>query len=252
MNMIRNKLKEKDGVSILMGLLYLLVCLMVGTVVLVASTAAAGKLAGQQKSEQDYLTVASAARLVKDRICKLTYTYTVTYKKTDSKPEDTGKLKVSDSSDLPGSPDPVSDPADNQVILKDSLTDLCDILANNMNSDSPSDSDALNNKLKLHTTSFQIKYDITGASDDMKWEIVYGSVSMKVDGRIIVELWLGDPSEDKGTNHMTIEFCPDGPVKQTETKNEEASGVITSTVTDTITCSWPENGCTITRGRGEP
>ncbi len=76
--MIRNKLREKSGASIFMGLMFLLVCAVVGSVALTASTAAAGKLARQRQNEQDYLTVASAARLLKNRVGTLTYTHTVT------------------------------------------------------------------------------------------------------------------------------------------------------------------------------
>ncbi len=61
MNAIRNKLRAKDGASIFMGLMFLLVALILGAVVLAASTASAGKLAEMRKNEQDHLAVASAA-----------------------------------------------------------------------------------------------------------------------------------------------------------------------------------------------
>ncbi len=231
MNMIRNKLREKDGASILMGLLYLLVCMMVGTVVLTAATASAGKLAGQQESEQDYLNVASAARLVKDRICELTYTYET----TDTDPTPTETLAPND-----------------KVILEGEVKGLCGILAESLNKNPAEDpavlQDRLNDKAEA-TKPFQIS-----RSGSTEWGTVYGRVGMKADGRIIVELWLGNKDIDQGNNHMAIEFCPDGPVKETKVENKEApsgGGVVTSTVT-TTTCSWPESGCTITKGRGEP
>lgn len=234
MNMIRNKLREKDGASILMGLLYLLVCMMVGTVVLTAATASAGKLAGQQESEQDYLNVASAAQLVKDRICELTYTYTYETTDTDPTPTPTETLAPND-----------------KVILEGEVKGLCGILAESLNKNPAEDpavlQDRLNNKAEA-TKPFQIS-----RSGSTEWGIVYGRVGMKADGRIIVELWLGDEDIDQGNNHMAIEFCPDGPVKETRVEKEEdpSGGVVTSTVT-TTTCSWPERGCTITKGRGEP
>ncbi len=230
MNMIRNKLREKDGASILMGLLYLLVCMMVGTVVLTAATASAGKMAGQQESEQDYLNVASAARLIKDRICELTYTY----KTTGTDPDPSGELTA----------------ATGDVILKGELEALCGILAESLNTNPAEDpddlQDELNDKAK-EAAPFEIS-----RSGSMEWSTVYGRVGMKADGRLIVELWLGNKDIDQGNNHMAVEFCPDGPVKETRVEKEEdpSGGVVTSTVT-TTTCSWPESGCTITKGRGE-
>jgi len=229
MNMIRNKLRAKNGVSIFMGLIFLMVCLMVGIVVLTAATAAAGKLTEQRKREQDYLTVASAAWLVRDEICKLTYTYT-----KEGETSGSGELTTT-------SPD-------GRVILKDSLKDLCDILAK---ADTEAGMATLQDQLKDKKT-FKIKLSDTST----KWDTVYGSLRMKTDGRIVIGLWLGDEdettddstNEENGNNHMTIEFCPDGPVKETQTVNKEIGGVITPTVTVTTTCSWPEGGCTITNG----
>jgi len=219
MNMIRNKLREKSGVSILMGLLFLLVCLFVGTVALTASTAAAGKLAEQQEREQDYLNVASAARLVKDRICKLTYTYTKSGETLGS-----GTLTTSDAS------------TNNKVILEKELEELCRILMESPGS--------------APEKSFKI--DLSSNSSGVTWETVYGSLSVKEDGRIIVELWLGNEQKDNEDNHnrMEIEFCPDGPVKKTVVNTKESdTGEITKTSITTTTYSWPESGCTITKGK---
>ncbi len=208
MNMIRNKLREKSGVSIFMGLLFLLVCLFVGTVALTASTAAAGRLAKQREREQDYLNVASAARLVKERICKLTYTY------TDGE-SDSGELVASDAS------------TGGKVILKNELKGLCGSLAENSGAD-PSGSP--------EEKSFRIDLSSGSGSPAVEWETVYGSLSVEADGKIIVGLWLGDQAKNNAENHnhMEIEFCPDGPVKKTAT---------------TTTYSWPESGCTITKGK---
>lgn len=233
MNMIRSKLREKNGMSILLGLMFLLVCMMVGTVVLTASTAAAGKMSGQQKSEQDYLTVASAAQLVKDRICKLTYTY----KTGDGSDADFGgRLESSDGE---------------KVILESELKELCETLV-----EKPADGPVTPVVSESTKRSFEISCS-SGAdgagSSDVELDTVYGSLDMKEDGRIIVELWLQDSNEADKNNHnyMTIEFCPDGPVTETTVKNEEdpsGGGVVTSTVT-TKTLRWPESGCTITKGK---
>lgn len=226
MKRIRSKLKEKDGASILMGLLFLFVCVMVGTVVLAASTAAAGKLTGQRKSEQDYLTVASAAHLVKDRICNSTYTY----KKVSGEVPEQG-LEASDGK---------------AVILKEDLEGLCRILAEN------TDASTLQSTLDNAKKTFEVSCAPGAGMSNARCPIVYGCLSMKSDARILVELWLGNQDENKGNNHMAVEFCPDGPVKKTEVESKESGGVVKDVVTVTTTCSWPEGGCTITRGRGKP
>lgn len=223
MSVIRNRLKKKNGASIFMGLMFLLVCVMVGTVVLTASTAAAGKLAEQRKREQDYLNVTSAAHMLKDRISKLTYRYeragsglpTVTLTASDGK----------------------------AVVLEGELKELCNILAE--------DTDPASDPAVPDTSerNFTISLQEGAAPPDRTWEIVYGRLSVKKDGRIFVNLWLGGADEAAGNNPMRLEFCPDGLVKETKvTSTEAADGTITNTTTVTTTCSWPESGCTITKG----
>jgi len=237
MSVIRNKLRGKDGVSIFMGLMFLLVALMVGTVVLTASTASAGRLADMKDYEQDYLNVASAARMMRDRICKLTYTY----KTTDDKLDEGGEtLKDSDGKN---------------IILETELKALCGVLAENQ------DKDDLQSLLDNTGKSFGV---FTIKDTNEKLDTVYGSLSMKADGRIIVGLWLKDENGNR-RNYMEIEFCPDGPVtdrvvvvtdkpvlnedgtQKTDEENNPIYETIT-TVHETTTCSWPESGCTISKG----
>jgi len=228
-----------------MGLMYLMVCLTVGIVVLTASTAAAGKLADLRKREQDYLNVASAARLVRERICALTYTYTATYNNGADEPEvnlDGGAFKT------PGG-EPMDD---SKVILSNELKKLCDILAKSKRPDAsqgPLDTNALQTELDEAETTFQIipQSASGGGSSGTEWT-VYGNLSMKTDGRIIVELWAGDEDKAKGNNHMAIEFCPDGPVETEEKSMVENSATLTKQRKVTTALSWPESGCTITKG----
>lgn len=229
MNVIRNKLRAKDGMSIFMGLMFLLVALMVGAVVLAASTASAGKLAELKKNEQDYLNVASAARMVRDRICALTYT---------CRKEWVNDILTSNETKL--------EPSDNgAVILKSELMSLCGELA---------DEDSA-------PTLGTAEFEITGTDED--WDTVHGNLSMEKDGRIIVELWLKDEEDEKGKsrNLMEIEFCADGPVTSTVVNRYENWGVdnnnnpilisVDVEVIKTTTCSWPLSGCTITKGNYE-
>ncbi len=214
---IRSKLRDKSGVSILMGLIFLLICVMVGTVVLAASTAAAGKLAQQRQSEQDYLNVSSAARLIKDRVCKLTYARIKVDGYLSSE-----TLQVSDGG---------------KMILGSDLKALCGSLGTD----------------GAPWVNAEKKFEISasGGAAPAAWETVYGRLRMEEDGRILVALWLGTEDQDdaENHNHVKIEFCPDGPVSQTEVETEEEDdGSITRTTTVTTTCSWPESGCTITKG----
>ncbi len=223
MNAIQNKLKSKNGASIFMGLMFLLVCVMVGTVVLVAATAAAGKLSEQRKREQAYLNVSSAAQLIKDRICQTKYEHTRVV-----------------GSGTGGGTLTASYPSGGEIVLEEELTTLCNILAENAGEAS----DVRQTKLNEKEAEFVIRFQEDPSASVEELEDVYGSLSMKADGRIFVDLWLGDADEANGNNHMKIEFCPDGPVQKT--KVESVGDVSTTTVT--TTCSWPEGGCTITRG----
>jgi len=222
MSMLWNRLREKSGASIFMGLIFLLVCLTVGTVALTASTAAAGKLAQQRQREQDYLTVASAARLVKKRIGAVSYTHTKTTYSDGRVDEFTRELTPGD------------------VILKKELEEWCQILVENPSS------------LGDTGKPFEINLDSAGGASAVEWKTVYGSLNMKADGRILVELWLGAAAKDdpQNYNRMKIEFIPDGPVIQTEYTSEEPTpGTIVVITTVKTTYSWPEGGCTITKGK---
>ncbi|MBR4474566.1 MAG: hypothetical protein IKS55_13115 [Oscillospiraceae bacterium] len=68
MNRIKKKLNSERGASITYALLIFLVCAVVGSAVLVAGTAAAGRMSEVAKSDQRYYAVTSAARLLKDQI----------------------------------------------------------------------------------------------------------------------------------------------------------------------------------------
>lgn len=81
------KLKSDKGVSILLALFLFLVCAAVGSVVLTAGTAAAGRRARIEATDQKYYGVISAAELFRDKITgvsvtmerKKTETYSTTF-----------------------------------------------------------------------------------------------------------------------------------------------------------------------------
>lgn len=79
---IKSKLQSKRGVSIMLALLLLLVCLLAGVAALTASAANVGRHSYMRDTQQQYLAVSSAARLIKDQLDGLeirgTYIFTAT------------------------------------------------------------------------------------------------------------------------------------------------------------------------------
>ena len=72
--MLKNKLRSRRGASITFALLLFLVCAAIGSAVLVAGTAASGRMADTAKMDQRYYAVTSAAELMKDLIDEKTVT----------------------------------------------------------------------------------------------------------------------------------------------------------------------------------
>ncbi len=64
---MKRKLQSQRGASITFALLIFLVCAVIGSVVLGAGTAAAGRISGLAKSDQRYYSVTSAARLIEEK-----------------------------------------------------------------------------------------------------------------------------------------------------------------------------------------
>lgn len=74
MRSMREKLKSQSGASILMALLFFLLCAMVGASVLMAAASNAGKSRSNRQEQQKYLTLSSAMRLVCDELTGAKYT----------------------------------------------------------------------------------------------------------------------------------------------------------------------------------
>lgn len=67
------KLKSRRGASILMALLFLLVCMMVASSLLMAAVSNGGKTQGDRTEQQKYLTLSSALRLVCGELARMEY-----------------------------------------------------------------------------------------------------------------------------------------------------------------------------------
>ena len=76
------KLKNEQGVTILMALLLVLTAAVVSAVILSAALSAARRVNSDRTAQQNYLAVSSAAELVRDSIDQMRYTETMktTYK----------------------------------------------------------------------------------------------------------------------------------------------------------------------------
>lgn len=72
--MLVRKLKSRRGMSIIMGLLLLLVCVTVGAAALTSAASNAGRHTHMRQDQQRYLAVSSAAQLVRDKLCAGEYT----------------------------------------------------------------------------------------------------------------------------------------------------------------------------------
>ena len=70
MHALKNKIKSRRGASLTFALLLFLVCAVVGSIVLAAGFASAGRLAGLAESEQRYYAVNSAAEYIVSELCK--------------------------------------------------------------------------------------------------------------------------------------------------------------------------------------
>ena len=81
---LKQKLKSQTGASITFALLLFLVCAVVGSVVLTAGTAAAGRLSELAESDQRYYSVTSAAQLLRTMVEGETVTIVKTEKSADA------------------------------------------------------------------------------------------------------------------------------------------------------------------------
>ena len=73
MKSIVRKTKDNSGVTIIMALLFMLVCVLVSTVLLATAGTAARDVRRQKEQQQAYLAVSSAVELIKNDICNCKY-----------------------------------------------------------------------------------------------------------------------------------------------------------------------------------
>ena len=79
MERIAEKLKSKSGVSVVLAMVFLLLCVMVGASVLVAAASNAGRTRSNRQEQQLYLTLSSALQLITEDLTADDTVYTGSY-----------------------------------------------------------------------------------------------------------------------------------------------------------------------------
>lgn len=94
MKELHQKLESQSGASILLALLFLLVCMLAAASVLMAAVSNAGKVQSNYEEQQRYLALSSALRLAAGELEKAEYTgkYTVTTWKEPSEWNEKGEV----------------------------------------------------------------------------------------------------------------------------------------------------------------
>ena len=79
MKQLRKKLNSQRGASILLALLFMLVCVLASASILMAAASNAGKIRSSRREQQRYLTLSSALRMVSGALDGATYMGKYTY-----------------------------------------------------------------------------------------------------------------------------------------------------------------------------
>ena len=66
--MLKRKLRSESGVTLLMALLFFLLCALASSVVISAGSTASGRMAGLEQDQQAFYTVTSAAQVLQEEI----------------------------------------------------------------------------------------------------------------------------------------------------------------------------------------
>lgn len=66
--MLRNRIRSNSGATILLALLFFLLCALAGSIILSAGSAAAGRISGLKETEQSFYSVTSAAQVIREAI----------------------------------------------------------------------------------------------------------------------------------------------------------------------------------------
>lgn len=93
---LTRKLKNDGGVTLVLALVFFLICAVIGSVVLAAATSASGRMAGLVQQQQSYYTVSSAAEYFRDETLSRTVTLNQSAVRENADSTDTEDLKFGD------------------------------------------------------------------------------------------------------------------------------------------------------------
>ena len=125
MSAVKNKIKDRRGASITFALLIFLVCSMVSIAVVVAGSAAAGRMSQRAETDQRYYAVTSAVELLCDDFKGKTVTVEYEKEASASTVPDSA-IFVTDMKDVDNSPLNIA----NYAILEDASKKLVSKIAN--------------------------------------------------------------------------------------------------------------------------
>lgn len=162
MSRLKQKLKSQNGASILIALLFFLICVMVGSSILIASVSNAGKSRSNEEEHQIYLALSSAVKLVCDDIENSTYHGIYSYEEIvhdikDDEGNITGTYTEKFFEQLTG-----NYTGKLGSIL---LSDLDAILAKQLETDLKKISDDPNGHVKLKSTAIEDEHNLTVKPD---------------------------------------------------------------------------------------
>jgi len=126
MNAMKNKIKSQRGASITFALLLFLVCAVVSIVVVVAGSAAAGRMSQRAETDQRYYAVTSAVELLCDDFKGMKVTVEYSKKTVEGKPSENA-VEVT-SVDKAGEPKIITDPE--LAVLTTMSNKLVQLIAN--------------------------------------------------------------------------------------------------------------------------
>lgn len=116
MNWFRKKLINENGASLVLTMLFMLVCIMVGGSIILAAVANASKSKGNEQERQAYLALSSALRVVAEDICDAEYYGKYNLSVAEAETEDDEEGTDPGEGGSPGEEGDGSDPAPQAVL----------------------------------------------------------------------------------------------------------------------------------------
>lgn len=238
--MVMRKLRSRRGMSIIMGLLLLLVCVTAGAAALTSAASNAGRYTHMRRDQQRYLAVSSAARLVRDQLCEgeynasasLTETY-IHYTTTNSEGQVTWHTR---------GPDYTLEPLKNNSCIGA----FSPWLQSHMDAVSrgevaSSDWWGLAGESRPASPD-PLRYDGLSVQVDGEESQVQWSLEMGEDYGIIATFWL----EEDGNRYYTTTLTIPAQTVYDETYTDSDTRTRSETVTTkTMTVTWPAEGAVI-------